>query len=139
MVRAQLVGLVMTFAGLIPCTTSAQTSTVQPATIDNNLKPKFIDQQPSDRLGSKLIGSDIVDKGKSKLGSLADIVFDEKNTVRSFIISVGGILGVGSKYVAVDPSVLVISQTDGKFELMIDTDKDQLRAAPEYRYSADKK
>ena len=124
---------------LLPMSVACLAQTAPPATIDNNLKPKFIDQQPTDRLGSKLIGSDIVDKAKSKIGSLADIVFDEKNSVRSFIVSVGGILGIGSKYVAVDPSVLVITPTDGKFELMIDTDRDQLRAAPEYRYAADKK
>ena len=124
---------------ILPTSLSGLAQTAQPATIDNSLKPKFIDQQPTDRLGSKLIGSDIVDKAKTKIGSLADIVFDEKNSVRSFVVSVGGILGIGSKYVAVDPSVLVITPTDGKFELMIDTDKDQLRAAPEYRYAADKK
>ena len=118
---------------------SAQTPVTKPATIDNNLKPKFIDQQVTDRLGSKLIGSSILDKAKTSIGTLSDIVFDEKNTVRSFVVSVGGILGLGSKYVAVDPSVVVITQTDGKLEVMIDTDKDQLRAAPEYRYTADKK
>jgi sporulation protein YlmC with PRC-barrel domain len=110
----------------------------QPATIDNNLKPKFIDQQPSDRLASKLIGSTIVDKNNASLGTIADIVFDDKNTVRSFVVSVGGVLGIGAKYVAVDPSVVMIDFRDNKFTFSIDTDKDQLRAAPEYRY-ADKK
>jgi hypothetical protein len=124
---------------VVPSRLPAQTAANQPATIENNLKPKFIDQQPIDRLSSKLVGSSIVDKGNSTIGTLADIVLDEKNTARAFVVSVGGILGIGSKYVAVDPSVLVINQNDGKVTMMIDTDKDQLRAAPEYRYADTKK
>ncbi len=111
-----------------------------PATMTNNLKVKFIDQQPSDRLASKLIGTDIQNGSKDTIGSVADIVLDENNKVRSYIVSVGGFLGIGSKYVAVDPSVMQISRDkDDKLTIVIDTDKDQLKAAPEYRYLHDQK
>ena len=118
----------------------ADTVAAPPATMANNLKVKFIDQQTSDRLGSKLIGSDIRNNADVSIGSIADIVFDEKNTIRAFVVSVGGFLGVGTKYVAVDPSVVAISVNgDGKTAVKIDTDKDQLKAAPEYRYLSEQK
>jgi sporulation protein YlmC with PRC-barrel domain len=117
----------------------AEEASAPPATMSNNLKVKFIDQQTTDRLGSKLIGASITNKADTSIGSIADIVFDEKNTIRAFVVSVGGLLGVGSKYVAVDPSVVIITTDKDKTKVMIDTDKDQLKAAPEYRYLSEQK
>lgn len=118
---------------------SAEETTAPPATMSNNLKIKFIDQAPTDRLASKLIGTDIRNKADESIGSLSDIVFDENNRVRSYVVSVGGFLGVGSKYVAVDPSVVMMTPDKDKTKIVIDTDKDQLRAAPEYRYLSEQK
>ena len=117
----------------------AEEAAAPPATMSNNLKIKFVDQQTTDRLGSKLIGASITNKADTSIGSIADIVFDEKNTIRAFVVSVGGFLGVGSKYVAVDPSVVMITTDKDKTKVMIDTDKDQLKAAPEYRYLSEQK
>ena len=130
-----------TVALLLSTTASfAETVAAPPATMSNNLKVKFIDQQTTDRLASKLIGSDIHNSADTSIGSIADVVFDEKNTIRAFVVSVGGFLGVGTKYVAVDPSVVMISVGgDGKTSVKIDTDKDQLKAAPEYRYLSEQK
>ena len=118
----------------------AETVAAPPATMSNNLKVKFIDQQTTDRLASRLIGSDIHNNADASIGSISDIVFDENNKVRAFVVSVGGFLGVGNKYVAVDPSVVMISiGDDGRTSVKIDTDKDQLKAAPEYRYLSEQK
>ncbi|WP_342109993.1 PRC-barrel domain-containing protein [Methylobacterium sp. SI9] len=107
----------------------------QPATMADNLRPTFVAQNPDDRVASKLIGTSVVNGANETIGQIADIVLDEKNTVRSWVIGVGGFLGIGSKYVAVDPSVLTLNRTDDKtLQARIDTTKDQLRAAPEYIY-----
>jgi len=107
----------------------------QPATMADNLRPTFVAQTPNDRVASKLIGTSVVNGANETIGQIADIVLDEKNTVKSWVIGVGGFLGLGSKYVAVDPSVLKIDRTDDKtLQARIDTTKDQLRAAPEYIY-----
>lgn len=132
---ASTAALVLSTAGAF-----AETVAAPPATMANNLKVKFIDQQTTDRLASKLIGSDIRNNADASIGSISDIVFDESNKVRAFVVSVGGFLGVGNKYVAVDPSVVSISVgSDGKPSVKIDTDKDQLKAAPEYRYLSEQK
>ncbi|MEL6062091.1 MULTISPECIES: PRC-barrel domain-containing protein [unclassified Methylobacterium] len=107
----------------------------QPATMADNLRPTFVAQNPDDRVASRLIGTSVVNGANETIGQIADIVLDEKNTVKSWVIGVGGFLGLGSKYVAVDPSVLTLSRTDDKtLQARIDTTKDQLRAAPEYIY-----
>ncbi|MCJ2137736.1 PRC-barrel domain-containing protein [Methylobacterium sp. J-026] len=107
----------------------------QPATMADNLRPTFVAQTPDDMVASKLIGTSVVNGAAETIGQIADIVLDQKGAVKSWVIGVGGFLGLGSKYVAVDPSVLKLDRTDGKsLQARIDTTKDQLRAAPEYIY-----
>lgn len=68
-------------------------------------------------------------------GEIADVVLDEKNTVKSWVVGVGGFLGLGTKYVAIDPSAMkLVRVDDATLKATIDTNKDQLRAAPEYVY-----
>jgi PRC-barrel domain len=103
----------------------------QPATMADNLRPAFVAQSPDDMVASKLIGSSVVNGAKETIGQIADFVLDQKGAVKAWIIGVGGFLGIGSKYVAVDPSVLKLDRTDDKtLQARIDTTKDQLRAAP---------
>ena len=107
----------------------------QPATMADSLRPTFVAQAPDDMVASKLIGSSVVNGANETIGQIADFVLDQKGAVKAWIIGVGGFLGIGSKYVAVDPSVLKLDRTDGKtLQARIDTTKDQLRAAPEYVY-----
>jgi uncharacterized protein YrrD len=134
-----LASLAAASAVAMPLLSHAEDVAAPPATMSNNLKVKFIDQEPGDRLASKLIGSDIHNKANDSIGSISDIVFDGHNTIKAFVVSVGGFLGVDAKYVAVDPSVVVVASDKNKMTVSIDTDKDQLRAAPEYRYAADQK
>ncbi|MEG9527605.1 MAG: PRC-barrel domain-containing protein [Hyphomicrobiales bacterium] len=107
----------------------------QPATMADNLRPTFVAQTPDDMVASKLIGSSVVNGANETIGQIADFVLDQKGAVKAWIIGVGGFLGIGSKYVAVDPSVLKLNRADDKtLQARIDTTKDQLRAAPEYVY-----
>ena len=142
--RTPLLAAALLLAGL--ATASAQTAGTnadsaaapvpgQPATMADNLRPTFVAQTPDDMVASKLIGTGVVNGAAETIGQIADIVLDQKGAVKSWIIGVGGFLGLGSKYVAVDPSVLTLDRTDGKtLQARIDTTKDQLRAAPEYIY-----
>ena len=137
MTRATLLAttVVLIFGG--PLCAVAEETNAAPATMSNNLKIKFIDQNASDRLGSKLIGTSIQNKANESIGAIADIVLDDNNKIKSYIVSVGGFLGIGTKYVAIDPSVVQMSTDKDdktKTTILIDTDKDQLKAAPEYRY-----
>lgn len=106
-----------------------------PATLANDLRPTFVAQNKSDMVTSKLVGLTIQNGASETIGEIADVVLDEKMTVKSWVVGVGGFLGIGTKYVAIDPSALKLSRVDDNtLKATIDTNKDQLRAAPEYVY-----
>jgi sporulation protein YlmC with PRC-barrel domain len=107
----------------------------KPATLSDDLRPKFVAQTPQDMVSSKLVGLTVTNGAGDSIGQIADLVLDEKQQVKAWIVGVGGFLGIGAKYVAIDPSALKVSRGDNDtLKAMIDTTKDQLRAAPEYIY-----
>lgn len=107
----------------------------QPATFTDSLRPTFVAQSPDDMVTSKLVGQSITNAANETIGEIADVVIGFDGKVKAWVVGVGGFLGIGTKYVAVDPSALRLQRTDGKtLTAMINTDRDQLRAAPEYIY-----
>ena len=56
---------------------------------------------------------------------------------RAYIVSVGGFLGVGEHYVAVNPSSIKVSynSSDKKWHATMDANVNQLKAAPEFKYN----
>ena len=130
-------GTALAFAQTTDAPAPAPSAPVQaaPATLANDLRPTFVVQNKSDMVTSKLVGLTIQNAANETIGEIADVVLDEKNTVKSWVVGVGGFLGIGTKYVAVDPSALKLARVDdATLKATIDTNKDQLRAAPEYIY-----
>jgi sporulation protein YlmC with PRC-barrel domain len=118
-----------------PAGSSSAPVQAAPATLANDLRPTFVVQNKSDMVTSKLVGLTIQNGANETIGEIADVVLDEKNTVKSWVVGVGGFLGIGTKYVAIDPSALkLVRVDDATLKATIDTNKDQLRAAPEYVY-----
>ncbi len=106
-----------------------------PATLNNDLRPTFVAQEPSDLVATKLIGQNIQNGANETIGSIADIVLGPDLAVKSYVVGVGGFLGLGTKYVSVAKEALQVTRVDDKtLKAVINTDKDQLRAAPEYVY-----
>ena len=111
-----------------------------PATLATDLRARFVAQEPSDIVTSTLVGLSIRNGADETIGQVADVVFDGSRTIKAFIVSVGGFLGIGAKYVAIDPSALQLTRVDDRtLKAVIETNRDQLRAAPEYRYLTDAK
>jgi sporulation protein YlmC with PRC-barrel domain len=50
---------------------------------------------------SKVVGLSVYNNDNENLGSINDLLTDKNGTIKAVVISVGGILGVGSHYVAV--------------------------------------
>ncbi len=90
-----------------------------------------------DDLTSKVVGLDVYNKANQDIGTIKDIAFDH-NGVKAYIVGVGGFLGMGDHYVAVRPSALKVTYNAGdkKWHAAIDTNADQLKSAPEYKYSS---
>jgi PRC-barrel domain len=88
-------------------------------------------------LSSKIVGLDVYNDAKQDIGTIKDIAYTG-NTVDGYILSVGGFLGLGDHYVVVRPSAVNVnySTNDNKWHATINASAEQLKAAPEYKYSS---
>ena len=96
---------------------------------------KFINVQPADVMAYDLLGMDVYNNQDENIGEIEDMVIDNGKTVRALIISVGGFLGMGERYVAVDPSaVTLVPEDDNDMRATINTNRDDLENAPTFEY-----
>lgn len=98
--------------------------------------PKFLSVAPSDALASNMVGLDVYNAGNENVGEIEDLVFDASKNTKGIVLSVGGFLGIGSKYVVVDPAAVTVRYDEGgkQWKASMNATKDQLNAAPEYKY-----
>ncbi len=82
---------------------------------------------------SKIIGSDVylTSNMNEKAGSVDDLILTDGNKVTVAVIGVGGVLGIGSKLVAVPYSQL--KQGSGKL-VLTGVSRDELNAMPTFEY-----
>jgi hypothetical protein len=78
---------------------------------------------------------DITNSNEEDVGEITDIVVSG-DKLAGYIISVGGFLGLGDRYVMVAPSAIQITyaEDDKTWSAKMETTKDQLKAAPEFKY-----
>ena len=81
---------------------------------------------------SKVIGANVVNEAKEVVGKIDDLIIAPSDKIPFAVISVGGFLGVGTKYVVVQASLLEISSTT---ILLPGATKEALKALPPYEYS----
>jgi hypothetical protein len=81
---------------------------------------------------SKIVGSSVVNDANQTVGTVDDILITPTGQAPYVIISVGGFLGMGTKYVALPFTALKI--VDKKVTLPGGT-KDALQALPEFKYN----
>lgn len=89
----------------------------------------------SDMLGSKVIGMDVHNNANQDIGTIKDVAY-ANGGVRAYIVGVGGFLGMGDHYVAVNPSAVHINYDAGhkSWHATMNATADQLKAAPEFKY-----
>jgi sporulation protein YlmC with PRC-barrel domain len=99
--------------------------------------PNFVQVLNTDMLSSNVVGLDIYNGQNDKIGKIQDIAFDASKQVTGYILSVGGFLGMGTRYVAVNPSSLNVSfdEQNKVWRASMNATKDQLKSAPEFKYS----
>ncbi|MGO4173898.1 PRC-barrel domain-containing protein [Bosea sp. TAF32] len=121
------IALATAFAG-VP---AAQAQTATTAT-----REVYIKAQPTDVLSSNLIGLNVQNNAKENVGEIKDLVVSSGGHLSGIIVSVGGFLGIGERYVVVTPAAVkvVYSENDKKWSATMDTTKDALKAAPEFKY-----
>jgi len=78
----------------------------------------------------------VYDSSDKTIGEVSDVLLDKNGQVKAVILSVGGFLGLGGKYVSVPFNALQVSEKNGKHYLVMDTTKEALTSAPGYRYDS---
>ncbi len=98
--------------------------------------PNFIQVQNTDMLSSNVVELDIYNGQNNNIGKIQDIAFDTSKKVTGYILSVGGFLGMGTHYVAVNPDAVIVSYDaqNKVWKATMNATKDQLKSAPEFKY-----
>ena len=84
---------------------------------------------------SKLKGLNVYNQKDESVGEITDLAI-KNHQVDALILSVGGFLGMGEHYVAVSPSSVNVryDSKNSKWLASMNTTKDALKAAPEFKY-----
>src|ERR1700723_2252769 len=81
---------------------------------------------------SKVVGSTVVNEANETVGTIDDLIVTPTEKVPFAVLSVGGFLGMGTKYVVVPFSSL---QVKDKQMMLPRATKDSLKALPEFKYN----
>jgi hypothetical protein len=81
---------------------------------------------------SKVVGSTVVNEVNDTVGTIDDLIVTPTEKVPFAVLSVGGFLGMGTKYVVVPFSSL---QVKDKKMVLLGATKDSLNALPEFKYN----
>jgi sporulation protein YlmC with PRC-barrel domain len=77
----------------------------------------------------------VYDHANARIGEIDDVLVDRDGKVTSFIIGVGGFLGMGERHVAVPfNAVQATTKDNNKWYLVMNTTKDALKVAPHFKY-----
>jgi hypothetical protein len=96
---------------------------------------KFSTVTKDEMFSSKLKGLNVYNQKDESVGEITDLAI-RNSQIDALILSVGGFLGVGEHYVAVSPSSVSIRHDakNDKWVASINTTKEALKAAPEFKY-----
>jgi opacity protein-like surface antigen len=101
---------------------------------------KFQTVGKDEMFSSKIKGLSVTNQQNQTVGEISDIAM-KNDQVQALILSVGGFLGMGEHYVAVAPSSVNVryDQQNNKWLASMNTTKEALKAAPEFKYPSTSK
>jgi hypothetical protein len=80
-----------------------------------------------------VLGREVRSAADEDMGRIVDIIVDRSSQVRAAVIDFGGFLGVGSRKIAVDWSILRFGSGEKSDRIVVDLTRAQVKAAPEYK------
>jgi hypothetical protein len=80
-----------------------------------------------------VLGREVRSVADENMGRIVDIIVDRSGQVRAGVIDFGGFLGVGSRKIAVDWSILRFGSGEKSDRVVVDLTRAQVKAAPEYK------
>lgn len=91
----------------------------------------FIDaQREGQTRATNLIGKRVVNGAGDELGEIEDLLLDDEHRMTGVVLSVGGFLGVGEKYVATAMEQVQLGAADQPTTVQLSAE--QLEAAPDF-------
>ena len=81
---------------------------------------------------SKVVGSAVVNEANETVGTIDDLTVTPSEKVPYAVLSVGGFLGMGTKYVVVPYSALEVND---KRMMLRGATKESLKSLPEFKYN----
>ena len=83
----------------------------------------------------RILGKKVHGPSGQGMGRIVDLLVDDSGQPRAAIIDFGGFLGVGTRKIAIDWHALRFDAVGTKETVVADLDRDQIKAAPEYKDS----
>jgi hypothetical protein len=80
----------------------------------------------------EVIGADVHNEMDEKVGSIADLVMDQDQKLVGVVLSVGGFLGIGEKWVAVPVEQIDFPSAEQPARLLAAVTEEQLTNAPDF-------
>jgi len=76
----------------------------------------------------------VYDPSNNKIGDVDDVLVGADGKINALVIGVGGFLGIGEKHVIVPFAAVKADRKDNKWQLVMNSSKDELKAAPGFKY-----
>lgn len=112
---------------------STSVTNVTTTTSSDSDVARYVTPDSADYVVSSLINAKVMNNAKETIGEIKDLVVRD-NSIEGVVIAVGGFLGLGERYVVVDPSTMHMHVDKGVWHVTTNATKDTLLAAPEFRY-----
>jgi hypothetical protein len=80
----------------------------------------------------EVIGKDVVNVMDEKVGTIADLVMDQDQKLVGVVLSVGGFLGIGEKWVAIPVDQIDFPTDEQPARLLAAVTEEQLKNAPDF-------
>lgn len=95
----------------------------------------FVTAGEADFLASRMLGTDIMNAENETIGEIEDLVIRNGSELTGLVVSVGGFLGMGERYVVVDPASINIAADGDEWMATTNTSREAIEAAPAFEYS----
>jgi PRC-barrel domain len=95
---------------------------------------KFLEVQEEAQFlaDDEVIGKSVVNVGDEEVGNIADLVMDQDQKLVGVVLSVGGFLGIGDKWVAVPVDQIDFPADEQPARLLVAVTEEQLKNAPDF-------
>ncbi len=100
---------------------------------------KFLEAQNESQFlaDREVIGKDVANVKGEPVGTVADLVMDQDQKLVGVVLSVGGFLGIGDKWVAVPVDQIDFPTADQPARLRVEVTEEQLTNAPDFMTKED--